>query len=133
MTTPTPDKAYGDALVGRMADLQQRFPLGSQWMTELVESATVTGWDANPTHPLIITNLGCYYPDNLRPVPPPPVKVRERWAAISQGFLYVGDERYDPDVVREGHTVYRFRVIEGHMILCDANGELQPVEAWEGE
>jgi hypothetical protein len=63
---------------------------------------------------------------------PPLVKVREMWVrAMPSGNLLVGDAQYGRDCKRDGVLVYRLRVIDGHLVLCDEAGEPLTVEAVE--
>ena len=146
--TPTPDEALRDALEARMAELQARFPVGSRWLDEQDRTVTVTGWDARPDASWPIWThggRGHYRTDELRPVPPPPVKVRDwQWVNVNKGgWVWGGGQDGGPCRQRAADdpkwVAARFCVVDGHLVLChpdpDANGDPIPmtVEAWEGE
>jgi len=143
-TTPTPDEALRAALEARMAELQSAFPLGSLWVDRSRDCiVTISGHNARPGSYslLVIGGDGRYRPDELRPVPPPPVRVRERWAWLAvtgDPFLSRNREEAERYALSDG-IACRWRIIDGHLVLChpdpDANGDPIPmtVEAWEGE
>ena len=73
-------------------------------------------------------------------VPPPPVKVRERWVLVSaSGYMALGDAQFGRECKREGAVAHRLGVIDPKdipddirvLILCDEDGTPANAEAVE--